>query len=571
MRLFILSVISVCLSHLAFGQLSFDEEAAVMGLNTTCGTTYLGNGISFADYNNDGWDDITLTTATGVAVRFFKNTNGMFSEEFLNIPSTTFEQKQVNWVDIDNDGDKDLFVTSDTDGNRLYENDGSLNFQDITMSAGLPTTNMFTYGASWGDVNNDGYLDVYISNRDITFMHTNKLYLNNGNKTFSNITNSAGVGIAQLSFCSSFFDYNNDGYQDIYISNDKYYTQNYLFRNNGDNTFTDVSQQSQTDCSIDAMTTTIGDYNGDGWFDIYVTNGPEGNLLYRNNADGTFTDIAESSGTFFESLGWGAVFLDADNDMDLDLYVSGSLDGSIPGLISAAMYENIGVDSFTIPGNAGFDDDVGDSYSNAIGDVNNDGLPEIVVSNSSDQDLYLWSNKSSLSNNWLKIRLEGTDSNRDGIGSKIEISVNGTKQYRYTLCGEGYLSQNSNTEFFGLGTNTVVDYVKVNWLSGTEDIFYNVSANQVLDILEGSETLGLNDPLINDFKIFPNPVSDLLNVEADQAIQSVRIYNLLGQIVMTFEPNDHRSKLDVSSLNSGTYIVKIVSEDSQKTLKLVKN
>lgn len=575
MRLFIFSVLAILLSPHTHAQLSFDEEAAAVGLGTTCGTTYLGNGISFVDYNDDGWDDITLTTASGINIRFFKNTNGTFSEEFLNVPNMPYAQKQVNWIDIDNDGDKDLFVTSETNGNRLFENDGNLNFQDITVSAGLPTANMYTYGASWGDVNNDGNLDVYVSNRDITFENSNKLYLNNGNKTFTDITDSSGVGIAQLSFCSSFFDYNNDGYQDIYISNDKYYTQNYLFKNNGDNTFDDVSQISQTNCEIDAMTTTIGDYNNDGWLDIYVTNSPEGNVLYKNNGDGTFLDIAESSGTIFESVGWGAVFLDADNDMDLDLYVSGSLDGSIPSLISAAMYENIGVDTFIIPENAGFDDDDGDSYSNAIGDINNDGLPEIVVSNSSDQDLYLWSNKSTPAthmpmNNWLKINLEGTLSNRDGIGSKIEISVNGNKQYRYTLCGEGYLSQNSNTEFFGLGTHSVVDYVKVNWLSGTEDVYYNVAANQVLDILEGSETLGNSEYVINELALYPNPTNGIVNFYTSRTLKYFELYDVYGKILHSNQIATDSRSIDLSALGSGVYFLKLIGNNGHSVHKVIK-
>ena len=413
MRLFILFFISLFTCLETFGQILFKEDATLFGIGVTCGTTYLGNGISFVDYDDDGWDDISITTANGLQPQFYKNNSGTFTADFLNLPNLNYQTKQINWVDFDNDGDKDLFITSDTNGNRLLENDGSFNFSDITISAGLPNANMFTFGSSWGDINNDGYLDIYVSNRDITGVNSNKLYKNNGNATFSDISISAGVDLVSLSFCSAFLDYNNDGYQDIYISNDKTYTTNVLYKNNGDETFDDVSQISETDIAIDAMSVTVEDFNSDGWVDMYITNGPQGNVFLKNNGDGTFVDIAETSGTLFNSLGWGASFLDAENDGDIDLYVSGEVNGSNPSYISAAFYENLGNEIFNIPSDAGFDGDTGSSLSNAIGDIDNDGFPEIVVSNNNNEDIFLWHNITISDNNWLKVKLEGTISNRE--------------------------------------------------------------------------------------------------------------------------------------------------------------
>ena len=572
MRLFILFFVLLFFGSLSYAQLLFKEEAGLVGLDETCGVTYLGNGVSFVDYNDDGWDDVTITTSFGQQVRFFKNTNGIFTEEYLSIPNNNYQTKQVNWVDYDNDGDKDLFLTSDFNGNRLFENTGSLNFVDVTSQAGLPLDNLHTFGASWGDINNDSYLDIFISNRHADQIITNKLYRNNGDGTFSDITVSAGVDDSELSFCAAFFDYNNDGYQDIYVSNDKFQTENLLYKNNGDETFDDVSQLSETNVSFDAMTTTIGDYNNDGWFDIYVTNSPPGNALLKNNGDGTFTDVADITGTGFYSLGWGAVFLDAENDMDLDLYVSGSLDGTIPGLISAAFYEQTAPETFVIP-SAGFDDDTGASYSNAIGDINNDGLPEIVVTNDLDEDLFLWNNLTTTSNNWLKVKLEGTASNRDGIGSVLELGINGGKYFRYTHCGEGYLAQNSTAEFFGMGTNTTADYLKVTWLSGIVDYFYNVSANQVLEITEGSGTLSINNPNVtNNISIFPNPVKNTLNIKSSSPIESLTVVNLIGQQVLFKEGrNAMEMALDMSNLSSGTYFIKLNSESHSEVHKIVKN
>ena len=143
---------------------------------------------------------------------------------------------------------------------------------------------------------------------------------------------------------------------------------------------------------------------------------------------------------------------------------------------------------FIISSIFGFVDDTNESHSNAIGDVNNDGLLDIIVTNRGNQNVDLWMNNTETTNNWLKVKLNGVQSNKDGIGSIIEISVNGKIQYRYTLCGEGYLAQNSSTEVFGLGSNSTINYLKVKWLSGIEDYFFDIEANQLLTIIEGTGT-----------------------------------------------------------------------------------
>ncbi len=554
-------------------QVSFVNEATNLGLVVTAGQTYLGNGISFCDYNNDGWDDITMATQEDYKIIFFKNVNGIFESDNLNIPLNTSQQKQVVWVDIDNDGDKDLFVTSNTEGNRLYLNNGNSNFVDITITAGLPTGNFESYGASWGDYNNDGFLDVFISNRSEMDAQPNYFYENNGDNTFTDVTAQAGFdNDSHMTFCSAFFDYNNDGWQDIYLSSDKYFNQNFLYRNNGDGTFTDVSTSSNTGIYIDAMTTTIGDFNNDGWFDIYITNTPtDGNVLFRNNGDGTFTDLAIFSGTRLHSYAWGAVFLDADNDMDEDIYVSCEYDGSNPPFRSSAFYKNRGNNTFQNSLDSGFVGDAAKSYSNAVGDFNNDGFPDIAVSNINYQNMYLWENKTINANKWLKVKLTGVLSNRDGIGSRIEISINGNKQYRYTLCGEGYLAQNSNTEIFGVGTHDVIDYVKVTWLSGTVDYIENVNANQLLEITEGSYSLGLNSEFKNGFSYYPNPVQNTITLKAEKTIKSISLYTVLGQEVYRSSFNNLYAEINMSNLDTGTYFAQIEFNDTTETFQILKD
>jgi hypothetical protein len=556
-------------------QVNFVNRSLDMNMQVTTGDSQYGSGVSFQDFDNDGLDDITFGTETGQPIMFYKNMGNTFALQNLNIPLNTSQVKQINWVDIDNDGDKDLFVTSNILGNKLYLNTGSLNFTDITTISGLPTANITTYGASWGDYNNDGNLDVFLSSRDPSHINPNKLYRNNGNNTFTDVSNLTGISEnSVLSFCSAFFDYNNDGFQDIYISNDRVNYPNILYRNNGDNTFTDVSSASGTGIAIDAMSTTIGDYDSDGYLDIYVTNTPNGNVFLKNNGNGTFTNVASATGTTFNSIGWSAVFLDAENDTDLDLYVSGSLNGSNPSFLSAAFYLNNGSNTFSLPTNCGFLGDTMESFSNAIGDFNNDGLSDIVVNNANNNDILLWKNESTTTNNYLKVNLQGTISNRDGIGSKIEISIGGNKQYRYTLNGEGYLAQNSSNEIFGLGTATQVDYIKVTWLSGLVDTYTNIAANQTVTIVENTNILSTKTPKFNSISVFPNPVQNYLTINGLEAESEIAIISILGQELYRIKSdNNTNTKVDVSLLDKGVYIITITGANSNntETFKFIKN
>ena len=453
-----------------------------------------GPGISFADYDNDGWDDITIPASENRNFQFLRNTGGQFEVQDLPIDGAGFRARQASWVDFDNDGDNDFFALGDTGMLWFYRNDGNNQFTDIRISSGMASQSWNYWGFNWGDYNNDSHLDVLILVRDPDQIQYNLLFRNEGDGTFTDVTLEAGLGTnSRFTQAGAFFDYNRDGYQDIFFANDKEEIPNNLFRNNGNGTFSDASIESGMDLSMDGMSATIGDYNHDGWLDIYITNiypapNPSsviGNAFMRNNKDGTFTNIAFQNGTRFDSFGWGAVFLDSELDGDLDLYVSSHLDGS-DGRIPAAYYNNDGNGTYEIPSNAGFSSDIKASYGNAIGDVDNDGKPDIAVVNIFDQPLDLWHNQSTTANNWLKVKLEGSQSNRMGIGSFIKVKAGGKAYFDYTLCGESYISQSSQTEFFGIGNESVVEYVQVTWPSGQTDRIENVAANQAMTIVEGS-------------------------------------------------------------------------------------
>jgi len=559
--------------NITSAQISFEDVADDIGTAYSYGSSTWGGGVSFADFDNDGWDDLTFATEEGTEIYFLKNNDGNFSSITLNGISNTFKTKQVIWIDYDNDGDQDFFVTGFEGVNKFYKNDGDMNFTDVSLSIGFFETDLFTYGVSFADMDNDGDLDAFISNRDGEADDQRNYLYRNDEGTFIDITDSAGLSMSShLSFCSIIFDYNKDGFQDIYISNDKPDNLNILYKNNGDGTFDDVSEYSGAGIGINAMTTTIGDYNNDGWFDIYITNTPEGNELLRNNGDGTFTNVAEATATTFNSVGWGAVFLDADLDGLLDLYVSSDFDGSVGSFLSSAFYHQQNNETFIIPENIGFQEDTRKSYTNAIGDIDNDGKPDIIVGNDIEPN-FLWSNKTVNENNWLKVKLEGVISNRDGIGNTIEINIGGQSQYRYTLAGEGYLSQNSFYEFFGLANATEVDYVKVTWTAtGESEIINNIAANQAITIKEGSGVLSsVNNLKDTTFSIYPNPSANgIFKISvANQEIVSLQVFDISGRLITKKINLKNNDQINLSQYQKGVYIGRFSSETKNEVLKLI--
>ncbi|MEP0263044.1 FG-GAP-like repeat-containing protein [Dokdonia sp.] len=562
-------------------QVFFDEKSEDLGLSNsswgTDGNENFGGGISFFDFDNDGWDDLTVSSNTGLPVKFYKNNNGTF--ELINLSGINdelFETKSVQWVDFDNDGDYDFFATSNqsTGDNRFYENIGNLTFVNITDASGLSNPGHKSFGGSWGDYDKDGFLDLFLVSRffdsDSKF---NTLYKNNGDGTFTDVSITANlIQENSLSFCSSWIDYDNDGWQDIYISNDKIQNENILYHNNGDGTFTNVAEAAGAAIAIDAMSTTIGDYNKDGWLDIYVANTQEGNAFLKNNGDGTFIDVAYENGTLFESVAWSSVFLDADNDADLDLYVSASVTNVDSGQLSAAYYDNDGFGLYTIPENIGLEEDVSISYGNAIGDVDNDGKYDIAVLNCLPDNIFLWKNESVHENNWIKVKLEGTESNRQGIGSFIELSVNGEKQYNYTLCGEGYLGQNSSYEFFGIGIATQIDYIKVRWLSGQVDIIYNPEINSHLTMIEGENPLGVDSFEEERIVVSPNPSSSIIQITGlrNYVQGTLKIIDVSGRITQIIKIDTPDMMVDITRLKAGLYIAQMDHGELSTHKKILK-
>lgn len=578
-----LLVLSLSLISMDFciSQVYFEDVAQSQGIAHNFGFAAPSGGVSFCDFDGDGWDDLTLATKDGERIAFYINDKGDFRAIEAPI-SDDSEQGQILWVDYDNDGDKDLFLASINGRNRLYRNEGDLNLVDVTSQAGLTSEQFLTYGAVFGDYDRDGWLDLYLGKRTgIPSENTSLLYRNQADGTFREVALSAGAqDPAKIPFCSAFLDYNNDQWPDLYTANDRF-TGNTLLRNNKNGTFTDVSEAARADIDMNAMSVTIGDYNNDGQSDIYVTNTEGGNVLLRNEGDNLFTEVAAASGVGFYSVGWGALFLDADNDGWQDLYVSGAIVGTEQN--SSAFYYNVKDGTFSQP-EAGFAGDTVRSYSNALGDYNRDGKPDIMVINAEPYSSQLWSNQTDTEGKWISIHLEGVLSNRDAIGSTILVYAGDQIQRHFTQCGTGFLGQNSDRILFGLGDHAEADSVILTWPTGHVDRLYNILSESELSIVEGSTTNGeitiaddvqlissIEDTpsIIQTFTVFPNPARQFIHIKlADylpSRVKNLQLLDASGSVLEVFQQSflQDIDELPVAHLPVGLYWLQFHTEDGQ--------
>jgi len=344
----------------------------------------LGGGVSLVDFNGDGLDDLTLASASGDEIAFYINSDQGMTPIDLGI-SILQEINQITWVDYDNDGDKDLFVTGFESTNHLFKNIGDLSFSDITINSGLSLETSNSYGATWIDINRDGWLDLIYADRPFPLNleeNINRIYLNNADDTFTEITESSMAGDeGKQPFCIAGIDYNKDKWPDLFYTHDREKTT-VLLENLKDNRFKDVSEITNSSILMDGMGICVADLNADLLPDLYITNIEDGNKLLINNFDEStqtyfFTEEATERGCVFNQLSWGCSFLDCDNDGDEDLYVSAATVSATDK--SSTLFINDGEGFFS--GQSIFEGDSLRSYSNAVGDFNNDGNLDIAVIN----------------------------------------------------------------------------------------------------------------------------------------------------------------------------------------------
>ncbi len=445
--------------------------------------------------------------------------------------------KGIAFADINNDGFADMYVSNKSGANKLLLNNGDGTFKDITKTAGAGIADAgFCMGSVFGDIDNDGLVDLYVPKGGRDEISSNRLFKNLGDGKFLDITDKASVGGKDFSYSATMADYDNDGFLDIYVANYGPGAKNILYKNNGDSTFTDVTDSASVGDKSWSWGAVFADVNNDGNVDLYVINGRDlggqPNKLYVNNGDGTFTEKAKLAGVADASWGLGASFADIDNDGDLDLFVSNYVGTN-------KMYLNDGTGNFSdISKSAKLDSD---SWGKgpAFGDINHDGYVDLYegdckvanklyinngdntfkdiasdipglscdkvrtkatafadIDNDGDLDLYVvnWAAPNKLFINeqndkkFIQVKLTGVTSNADAIGSKVRVLKDGKLiAYRELQTASGFCSQNSKVLHFGLDDAVSYD-IEATFPSGKIAKVTNVSTGQIIEIKEPVDT-----------------------------------------------------------------------------------
>ncbi|GCE15778.1 RNA-binding protein [Tengunoibacter tsumagoiensis] len=508
----------------------------------------VGACVAAADYNNDGHVDIFASSSgRNAPCHLFRNNgDGTFTDVAqeaglvdLNLDGAVMD---AVWGDFDNDGWIDLYIVKWSTANRLFRNNRNGTFTDITEASGTGDTGNGN-SAIWFDYDGDGRLDLYIGNYfpqvdlwnipTTKIMHNdfeqarnggpNVLYHNNGDGTFTNVAPQLGVDDRGWTLDVGACDLFNTGRMDLYLAND--FGQDVLYKNNGDGTFTNITHTAIPIDTRKGMNVDFADLDGDGYPDIYVVNITkqgylvEGNFLWKNNRDGTFTDHAPALGVDNGGWGWAAKFIDLDNDGEMEIvalngfvsagqgdywYFLGTM-ATTPGIIveDAKNWPAIGTRSISgyersrlfvkeggsyveIAEVAGLND-LYDGRGLCIADFDNDGLPEMFIANQG-APFQLYKNYPQQKNQWIGFHLTGSGkSNRDAIGARVTVKAGKKTWVKWVDPGSGYASQSDRRLIFGLGSQTRIDSVEIRWPDGQIEQPAALALNRYHQIQQGGQ------------------------------------------------------------------------------------
>jgi len=483
-----------------------------------------GAGAAFLDYDQDGFIDLYVCSGTWVKELSSGDKPEIMPENHLyhNRGDGTFEDVTkkagvggpwysmgVTVGDFNNDGYPDMYV-SNFGTSVLYKNNGNGTFTDVTIKAGVGGKETdFSTGAVWLDYDNDGFLDLYVGkylNFDPNYKYyyapdgfpgplaydaqPDVLYHNNGDGTFTDVTKEMGIkDLDGRAMGVGAADYDEDGFVDIYVAND--HSMNYLWHNNAGKSFTDMGTPSgtafgQSGESAVSMSVDFADYTGSGRMDMFISD-DKYCRLYENLGNGIFAEKSYPSGIAMPAgqyVGWSSSFIDYNNDGLIDIYKA---NGALKHLYGQEdqLFENMGDGKFkdvsTECGSYFLKELVGRGA--CFGDYDNDGDIDAYIVNLNDRGSFLRNNKGN-QNNWISLKLEGTTSNRDGIGARIRLTCGGKTQYTQKKSTTGYLSQNDPRIHFGLAKNDMVEKIEIKWPSGKVQVLNNIKANQILTVKE---------------------------------------------------------------------------------------
>jgi hypothetical protein len=516
------------------GPIRFEEVSASAGLNFThsFGAEHLGSllestgaGAVWFDYNNDGLMDLYVVSGkplgegmhpyplrkapqTQPQNHLYRNDgHGKFTDvtAAAHVGGDLFSMAAIA-ADYDNDGNVDLLVTGYGKA-ILYRNKGDGTFEDVTAKAGINVSG-WSIGSAWLDYDRDGCVDLFIG-RYVKFdpayrsyyaadnypgpldyaPQTNVLLHNNCNGTFTDVSEASGIGrFKGRTMGATAGDFDGDGYPDIYVANDK--TENFLFHNLKNGKFEEIALASgvaygQNGENTSAMGPVWHDFDGDGRVDLWVSDSKY-NRLMKNMGEMRFEDVTQAAGisqTEAQYVSWGTGVHDFDNDGRADIFVvHGGLIHMVPQ--EHTVFRGLGGMKFEDVSSAAgaFFAVKSVGRGAAFADYDNDGRMDAFIVNLGGP-AYLLHNVSP-AGHWIGVKLVGHKSNRDGIGARVEISVGGTPQSRERMAGSGYLSQDDPRLHFGLGTATKVDRLTVVWPSGTRQVLENVAADSVVTVEE---------------------------------------------------------------------------------------
>ncbi len=495
-----------------------------------------GSGVAWIDYDNDGWIDLCFANGADLAHgkpspgnALFRNLgNGRFADVTAKagIAGNGQFSTGITVGDYDNDGFLDIYVTG-YGSNQLFHNNGDGTFSDVTVKAGV-AAGAWSSSAAWLDYDKDGWLDLFVVHyleydtknapycgfkREGYRMYCDPqqfdgmpalLYHNNKDGTFTDVSRKAGIANpAGKGLGVAVGDLDLDGWPDIFVTNDG--VRNFLYRNKGDGTFADVTYSALVGFDTNGkpmagMGTEITDYDGDGLPDIFMTAfSREYNTLFHNLGKLRFEDVTLKAGleSGFLTLAFGTKLFDFDNDADLDIYCTNGhvtdnvelYDPSLSYKQTDLLYENIGGGRFkdvsAESGPAFRIKHVGRGA--AVGDFDNDGDLDIVVADCGGPPLLL-RNDGGNRNHWIAIRAQGRESNRFGVGSKVRVTSGGRTQLREINPAGSYLSTSDIRLYIGLGTETTVARLEIEWPSGKKQTLQDLPANQTLQLDESNAT-----------------------------------------------------------------------------------